>query len=104
MSRPSDRHACNRLSAPSTSSALPSTWIVAMVQSSSLARCQRAWLMESRCYPTQTACEASSGTRSAALRAADLVPDDASQAEVARADWRDACLELRPEVFDRAAQ
>ena len=38
MSRPSDRHACNRLSAPLTSSALPSTWIVAMVQSSSLAR------------------------------------------------------------------
>src|SRR5471032_721231 len=111
MSRPSDRHACNRLSAPSTSSALPSTWIVAMVQSSSLARCQRAWLMESRCYPTQTACEASSGTRSAALRAADrsvlLCADDGRTldlVEVARADWRDACLELRPEVFDRAAQ
>ena len=32
MSRPRDRQACRRLSAPSTSSVLPSTWIVAMVQ------------------------------------------------------------------------
>src|SRR5690349_5594706 len=110
ISRPRDRHACNRLSAPSTSSALPSTWIVAMVQSSSLARCQRAWLMES-CYPCESTQPLTASShekrRARTLRLFKRLRADYDrpcQRRDGGADRRDTGFELWTEVFDCAAQ
>src|SRR5690606_9694112 len=81
--------ACSRLSAPSTSKSLPSTWIVAMVQVSSYPF-ERAWLMESRLH-CGLGRDANASCRRELRRRRGRGTDHAS-------------LELRTEILDRTAQ
>src|SRR3989338_3147228 len=112
MARPGDRQAWSRLSAPSTSSALPSTWIVAMVQVSSLSR-PRADVANG----IRVLLCAGNGVRDKGQWSMTNLPRRGPVAgraglnihrlrpgleRVARAG--DACFEFRAEILDRAAQ